>query len=58
MKWYLTKVKEAIEFFDKIVFTKVPLDENAKADVLACIGSSIDEEIAATGCLVQELTEP
>ena len=31
MKQYLTKVKEAIEFFDKIAFTKVPQEENAQA---------------------------
>lgn len=29
MKWCLTKVTEAIEFFDKIVFRKVPREENA-----------------------------
>jgi hypothetical protein len=32
VKRYLTKVKEAIEDFDKIVFKKVPWEENAKVD--------------------------
>lgn len=58
MKWYLTRVKEAIEFFDKIAFTKVPQEENEEANTLARIGSSIDEEITVAGRPVQELAEP
>jgi hypothetical protein len=58
MKRYLTKVKEAIEFFDKIMFTKVPREENAHADVLARIGSYIDDEIIAARHPIQELVEP
>ena len=29
MKRYLAKVKEAVEFFDKITFTRVPREENS-----------------------------
>jgi hypothetical protein len=52
-------VKESIEFFfDKIVFTKVPREENAQANALSRIGSSTDKEITATRHLVQELAKP
>ena len=57
-KQYLAKVKEIMEVFDKIVFTKVPWEENVKANTLACIGSFANEEIATTGHPVQDLTEP
>ena len=57
MKRYLEKVKEVVEFFDKIAFTKVPREENSQADALACIGAATKEEIIAAGHPVQELSE-
>jgi ribonuclease HI len=52
MKRYLAKVKEAMEFFDKIAFTRVPREENSQANALAHIGSTIEEEITAVSHLV------
>lgn len=40
MKKYLAKVKEAMEFFDKIAFTRLPKEENSHVDALASIGST------------------
>ena len=56
MKKYLTKVKEAMESFDKIAFTKVPREENLQADTLARIGFATEEDIS-TGRPIQELAE-
>jgi hypothetical protein len=42
---YLTKVQESRAYFDKIVFTKIPREENVRVDALARIGSGSDEEI-------------
>jgi hypothetical protein len=53
MKRYLKKVKEAVEFFDKIAFTKVPWEENSQVDALAHISFATKEEIIAVGCPVQ-----
>lgn len=57
MKRHLEKVKEVMELFDKIAFTKVPREENSQAYALARFGSSTDEEITTSGHPVQELTK-
>lgn len=57
MKKYFTKVRSMMESFDIVVLTKVPREDNTRADALARISSSTDEEIARAECLVQEQTE-
>jgi ribonuclease HI len=55
---YLAKVQESQAYFDKIVFTKIPREENVRADALARIGSGSDEEIDASKHKVRVLTKP
>lgn len=52
MKKYFAKVKSMMEYFDKVLLTRVPREDNARADTLARINSSIDKEIATTECPV------
>ncbi|XP_059455029.1 uncharacterized protein LOC132185246 [Corylus avellana] len=58
MKKYLVKVKEIMEFFNKITFTKLPREENSQADALARMGSTTEEEVIAVDHPIQDLTEP
>jgi ribonuclease HI len=58
MKWYLAKVQELWVSFDKMVLTRLPLENNTRVDSLARLGSVTDEEIEASDQQVLILTEP
>jgi ribonuclease HI len=58
MKRYLEKVKEIMESFDKVTFTKIPWEDNSAADALTRIASAIEEEVATSDHSVQELAMP
>jgi ribonuclease HI len=55
---YLAKIQEHRADFDRMVLTKIPREENVKADALARIGSGSDEEIDASKHKVRVLTKP
>ena len=55
---YIAKIQEHRADFDRIVLTKIPREENVKADALARIGSGSDEEIDASKNKVRILISP
>jgi ribonuclease HI len=55
---YLAKVQELQSFFNKVVITRIPREENIRADSLARIGSGSDEEIDISKHKVRVLTDP
>ena len=58
MKKYLTKVQELQIFFDLVVLTRIPREDNSRADFLAKLGSTAEEEVEASEHKIQVLTEP
>jgi hypothetical protein len=58
MKRYLEKVKEIMECFDKMTFTKIPREDNSAADALTRIASATEEEAATSDRSVRELVTP
>jgi hypothetical protein len=58
MKRYLEKVKEIMECFDKMNFTKLPMEDNSVADELTQIASATEEEAATSDRSVRELVTP
>lgn len=44
IKWYLPKVQQLKEAFEQTVTTKIPWEDNTRADALARLGSEIEEE--------------
>ncbi|XP_059439799.1 uncharacterized protein LOC132172333 [Corylus avellana] len=58
MKKYLAKVQELQVLFDLVVLTRIPREDNSRADFLARLGSATDEEAKVSKQKVQVLTEP
>lgn len=48
MKQHLAKVQQLKEAFDQTVITKIPWEDNTRANALARLGSWTDEEIEAS----------
>ena len=55
---YLEKVKEIMESFGKVIFTKIPREENLAANALVWIAFAIEEEAATSHRPVQEMAIP
>jgi ribonuclease HI len=49
MLQYLTKVRQFYRYFDKVVLTKIPREENSLADALSRIGSGAGPAVTAGG---------
>lgn len=58
MSWYLDKVRQFYIYFDKVVLSKVPREENGLADALSRIGSGTDPEVTVGGCKILVKTRP
>jgi ATP:corrinoid adenosyltransferase len=58
MARYLDQVRQFQSYFDRVVFTKIPREENTRADELSKIASGTYEEIEATHRQIIVLTEP
>jgi len=54
----LDQVRQFQSYFDRVVFTKIPREENTRADELSKIASGTYEEIEATHRQIIVLTEP
>jgi ribonuclease HI len=48
MMKYLDKVRECQSYFDRVVLTKIPQEDNARAVALSKLGSGIEQNIAAS----------
>lgn len=55
---YLEKVCQFQSYFDEVVLTKIPREENIQADALSRVGSGTEQEIQATKEKVLVKTEP
>jgi len=58
MARYLDQVRHFQSYFERVVVTKIPREENIRADELSKITSGTDEEIEASGRQIIVLTEP
>jgi ribonuclease HI len=58
MKKYLTKLQELQILFNVVVLTRIPRKDNSRADFLAKLGSTVEEEAEASEQKIQVLTEP
>jgi ribonuclease HI len=58
MARYLDQVRQFQSYFERVIITKIPRDENIRADEFSKIASGIDEEIEASRRQSIILTEP
>jgi hypothetical protein len=58
MARYLEQVRQFQSYFERVVITKIPRDENIRADEFSKIASGTDEEIEAFRLQIIVLTEP
>jgi hypothetical protein len=58
MTRYLEEVRRFQSYFERVVITKIPRDENIRADEFLKIASGTDEEIEASKRQIIVLTEP
>jgi ribonuclease HI len=58
MSRYLDKVRQFYLYFDKVVLTKVPREENGLADALSRIGSGTDSAVTVGGCKILVKARP
>jgi ribonuclease HI len=58
MARYLEQVRQFQSYFERVVITKIPQDENIRADEFSKIASGTDEEIEASRRQIIVLTEP
>ncbi|XP_062155173.1 uncharacterized protein LOC133863227 [Alnus glutinosa] len=58
MSQYLDKVRQFYLYFDKVVLTKVPREENGLADALSRIGSGTDPAVTVGGCKILVRARP
>jgi len=58
MAKYLEQVRRFQSYFQRVVITKIPRDENIRADEFSMIASGTDEEIEASRRQIIVLTEP
>jgi hypothetical protein len=54
----MEKVKEIMECFDKMTFTKIPKEANSTVDAFTQIASTTEEEAATSDRSVRELVTP
>jgi ribonuclease HI len=58
MKMYLAKVRELEGSFERMLIMRVPRENNTRADSLAHLGSSTDDDIEASDLQVHTLLHP
>jgi len=58
MARYLEQVRQFQSYFERVVITKIPRDENIRVDEFLKIASGTDEEIEASRRQIIVLTEP
>jgi ribonuclease HI len=58
MARYLEEVQRFQSYFERVVITKIPRDENIRADEFSKIASGTDEEIESSKRQIIVLTEP
>jgi len=58
MARYLEEVRRFQSYFERVVITKIPRDENIRADEFSKIASGTDEEIESSKRQIIVLTEP